>query len=132
MPDWKSCRVVQDKDGDLWTNYSGMWHTPEMAPFSADILAKYDPTPVLDADGLPVVRTVGDLTALDALPVGSVVMEGSSGAPLRVGPFGIPVMPGVFHRFPDGWHVVSGHGVGTPEFDLGPLAVLHIPCEVLP
>ena len=86
----------------------------------------------LDADGLPVVRTVGDLIALDALPVGSVVMEGSSGAPLQVGPFGIPVMPGVFHRFPDGWHVVSGYGVRTPEFDLGPLAVLHIPCEVLP
>ena len=82
-------------------------------------------------DELPIVRTVGDLTALDALPVGSVVMEGSSGAPIRVGPFGITVMPGVFHRFPDGWHVVSGHGVGTPEFDLGPLTVLHIPCEVL-
>ena len=62
MTDWTTCRVVQDKDGDLWTNYAGMWHTPEMAPFSADILAKYDPTPVLDADGLPVVRTVGDLT----------------------------------------------------------------------
>ena len=62
MTDWTTCRVVRDRDDDLWTNFGGMWHTPEIAPFSADILAKYDPTPVLDADGLPVVRTVGDLT----------------------------------------------------------------------
>ena len=65
MTDWRSCRVVRDRDGDLWTNYAGMWHTPEMAPFSADRLGKkFAPiTPVLDANGLPVVTTVGDLTA---------------------------------------------------------------------
>jgi len=87
----------------------------------------------LDPGTLSAVRTVGDLTALDALPVGSVVMEGPSGSPVSAGPFGITVMPGVFHRFPDGWHVVSGHGSHLPEFNLGPLAVLHVPpCEVLP
>ena len=129
--DWTKYSVVRDKVGDLWVNVADdLWSG--YGDFPGDELEiRFGPlTPVLDADGLPVVRTVGDLTALDALPVGSVVMEGSSGAPLP-GPFGIPVMPGVFHRFPDGWHVVSGHGVGTPEFDLGPLTVLHTPCEVL-
>ena len=139
MNDWTTCRVVRDRDGDLWfrgcdsddlwtanTNYPDVFLTADELHTAFGGL-----TPVLDADGLPVVRTVGDLTALDALPVGSVVMEGSSGAPVP-GLLGIPVMPGVFHRFPDGWHVVSGHGVGTPEFDLGPVTVLHAPCEVLP
>ena len=138
MNDWTTCRVVRDRDGDLWfrgcdsddlwtanTNYPDVFLTADELHTAFGGL-----TPVLDADGLPVVRTVGDLTALDALPVGSVVMEGSSGAPVP-GLLGIPVMPGVFHRFPDGWHVVSGHGVGTPEFDLGPVTVLHAPCEVL-
>ena len=141
--DWTTCRVVRDRDGDLWgapnsAALSGRWNRIGSAPlklraaWSDELETAYGPlTPVLDADGLPVVRTVGDLTALDALPVGSVVMEGSSGAPVP-GLLGIPVMPGVFHRFPDGWHVVSGHGVGTPEFDLGPVTVLHAPCEVLP
>ena len=67
---------------------------------------------------------------LDALPVGSVVMEGADGRPQNAGPFGIPimpVMPGVFHRFPDGWYVVAGHGHREPEFDLGTLTVLYRP-----
>lgn len=134
--DWRSCSVVRDGKGRLRTDDGPIRGLVGDGLVSAESAAAYEHmlgplTPVLDADGLPVVRTVGDLTALDALPVGSVVIEGSSGAP-QSGPFGIPVMPGVFHRFPDGWHVVSGHGVGTPEFDLGPLTVLHTPCEVLP
>lgn len=64
---------------------------------------------------------------LDALPVGSVVLEGSTGEPIPNGFLNLPVMPGVFHRFPDGWHVVAGHGVRLPEFDLGPLTVLYRP-----
>lgn len=63
---------------------------------------------------------------LDALPVGSVVMEGPSGEPVD-GFFGIKVMPGVFHRFPGGWYVVAGHGARMPEFDLGPLTTLYRP-----
>jgi hypothetical protein len=63
---------------------------------------------------------------LDALPVGSVVMEGDNGCPVPwVG--GICVMPGVWHRFPDGWYVVAGHGSRVPEFDLGPLTILYRP-----
>ena len=146
MTDWRECLVVRDRENTLWGRdpwttddpHQRRWIAVGSAGLGADgcyedeIERRHGPlTPVLDADGLPVVTTVGDLTALDALPVGSVVMEGSSGAPVP-GLLGIPVMPGVFHRFPDGWHVVSGHGVGTPEFDLGPVTVLHAPCEVLP
>jgi len=71
-------------------------------------------------------RKIADLIQLDALPVGSVVMEGPSGKPV---PWfgGVSVMPGVFHRFPDGWHVVAGTGPHIPDLDLGPLTVLHIP-----
>ena len=66
--DWTTCRVVRDRDGDLWGRERGGWNlitsgdTESWAP-SDDFLADhYSPlTPVLDADGLPVVRTVGDL-----------------------------------------------------------------------
>ena len=69
MTDWKTCSVVRDRDGDLWGRERGGWNlitsgdTESWAP-SDDFLADhYGPiTPVLDADGLPVVRTVGDLT----------------------------------------------------------------------
>jgi hypothetical protein len=73
-------------------------------------------------------RTVTTAAELDALPVGSVVMEmlgDAGGYPQPSGPFGIPVMPGVFHRFPTGWHVVAGHGV-RDDIEL-PATVLHEP-----
>lgn len=63
---------------------------------------------------------------LDALPVGSVVMEGPSGEPVDW-VFGVKVMPGTFHRFPDGWYVVAGLGIHEPAFDLGPITVLYRP-----
>lgn len=73
-------------------------------------------------------RTVTTAEELDALPVGSVVMEllgdAAEGGPQPVGPFGIPVMPGVFHRFPDGWYVVAGHGVRDDI--ILPATVLHV------
>ena len=46
---------------------------------------------------------------LDALPMGSVVVEGDHTTPDASG-LGFEVMPGVFHRFPSGWYVVAGHG----------------------
>ncbi len=64
---------------------------------------------------------------LDALPVGSVVMEGASGEPFEWVVPGVQVMPGVFHRFPDGWYVVSGNGQRDPLFGLGFLTVLYRP-----
>ena len=62
--DWTTCRVVRDRDGDLWTYFAGMWwYSPETA-FPTGKLERFGPlTPVLDAEGLPVVTTVGDLTA---------------------------------------------------------------------
>ena len=71
MTDWTTCRVVRDRDGDLWfrgcdsddlwtanTNYPDVFLTTDEVPAVFGPLA-----PVLDADGLPVVHTVGDLTA---------------------------------------------------------------------
>ena len=69
--DWTTCRVVR-AGGELWGRSDGNWWSklgyywpmgdPE-ALQSTPSLAEYDPTPVLDADGLPVVHTVGDITA---------------------------------------------------------------------
>lgn len=71
-------------------------------------------------------RKIADLDRLADLPVGSVVMEGATGKP-RPWFGGVSVMPGIFHRFPDGWYVVAGVGPRVPDFAFGPLTVLHIP-----
>ena len=55
-------------------------------------------------------RTITTAEELDALPVGTVVVEGDHATPDEVVALGLATMPGVFHRFPDGWHVVSGCG----------------------
>ena len=76
MTDWTTCRVVRDRDGDLWgstiawtgpsyrrwVKLGGYWE--EDGCFQIHMEPRHGPlTPVLDADGLPVVHTVGDLTA---------------------------------------------------------------------
>lgn len=119
MTDWTTCRVVRDRDGDLWTNYAGMWHTPEMAPFSSDILAKYDPTPVLDANGLPVVHTVGDLTARH---IGKRVRVQRFEGVLS-GIFATSVRPIILHIDDD----AGALWIVSPESEL----TLDTPCEVL-
>lgn len=70
MSDWTTARVVRDRDGDMWGREREGWNlisaeTATDEPSTADLLAEqFGPlVPVLDADGLPVVRTVGDLTA---------------------------------------------------------------------
>ena len=62
--DWTTCRVVRDRAGDLWFRIRGdMWFDGDVR-IGSEGLGGYGPiTPVLDADGLPVVRTMGDLTA---------------------------------------------------------------------
>ena len=67
--DWTACRVVRDCDGYLWGHdvvgwrLLGEWSFP-LRLLSTEALATLGPlVPVLDAEGLPVVTTVGDLTA---------------------------------------------------------------------
>ena len=67
--DWTACRVVRDCDGDLWGHDDVGWRLLGEESFllrllSTEALATLGPIiPVLDADGQPVVTTVGDLTA---------------------------------------------------------------------
>ena len=67
--DWTTCRVVRDHDGDLWSREGQGWNlvtftSHSWCPDSEFLVGSFGPiTPVLDADGLPVVTTGGDLTA---------------------------------------------------------------------
>ena len=71
--DWTTCRVVRDRDGDLWfRGHEGadadMWTAstdyPDTFLSPDEVVTAFGPlVPVLDADGVPVVTTVGDLTA---------------------------------------------------------------------
>ena len=73
MNDWTTCRVVRDRNGDLWGPARGGWMRLDRpavggcastGPRWPHAACKFGPlTPVLDADGLPVVTTVGELTA---------------------------------------------------------------------
>ena len=71
MTDWTTCRVVRDRDGDLWfrgCDSDDLWtantNYPDVFLTADELHTAFGPlTPVLDADGLPVVTTVGDLTA---------------------------------------------------------------------
>lgn len=71
MNDWTTCRVVRDRDGDLWfrgCDSDDLWtantNYPDIFLTTDEVLTVFGPlAPVLDADGLPVVHTVGDLTA---------------------------------------------------------------------
>lgn len=71
-------------------------------------------------------RTINTEAELDALPVGSVVVEGDHTTPDEGSFLGITTIPGVFHRFPDGWYVVAGYGERAPE-EILPATVLHDP-----
>ena len=68
MSDWTTARVVRDGKGRLRTDDGPIRGLVGDGLVSAESAAAYEHmlgplTPVLDADGLPVVRTVGDLTA---------------------------------------------------------------------
>ena len=126
--DWTTCRVVRDRDGDLWGRERGGWNlitsgdTESWAP-SDDFLADhYSPiTPVLDADGLPVVHTVGDLTARHLRR--DISVEGMRTATLlamRQSPRGQPLPLVAFLVRIDGT-------IGTTDY-----YPLDTPCEVLP
>ena len=81
---------------------------------------------VMEAAGCrPPARVVTTVEELDALAVGTVIMEGDHGTPDDTG-WGFKTMPGVFHRFPEGWHVVAGIGERAPDL---PATVLWEPKE---
>lgn len=67
LTDWTTCRVVRDGKGGLWTGdglIRGLVGDGLVGAESAAYEHALGPlVPVLDADGVPVVRTVGDLTA---------------------------------------------------------------------
>lgn len=71
-------------------------------------------------------RTVTTVEELDALPVGSIVLEGNDSRPIETG-FGFSVIPGVFHRFPQGWFVAAGLGESALEEIELPATVLFEP-----
>ena len=112
MTDWTTCRVVRDRTGRLRLVEDG---TPVYSgePIGA-MDYEYDGPlmPVLDADGLPVVRTVGDLTARH---IGRRVRVEGWGETVFREVF--PTQHGARCMFADGDH----------EF----AATLDIPCEVL-
>ena len=66
MSDWTTARVVRDCESWLWARVGHrMWMQMDGdMRIGTQGLAKFGPlVPVLDADGLPVVRTVGDQLA---------------------------------------------------------------------
>ena len=71
MSDWTTARVVRDCYGDLWgsdADNPGAWTRLGCDWADAEPERELERdcgplTPILNADGLPVVRTVGDLTA---------------------------------------------------------------------
>ena len=128
MTDWTTCRVVRDRDGDLW-GHDTAWTEPsyrrwvklggyweEDGCFQIHMEPRHGPlTPVLDADGLPVVHTVGDLTARHQLARPRIRVAGREGKLKIVKPS--DAYPGtVTLIWGDWWEDVA----------------LEEPCEVLP
>ena len=126
MTDWTTCRVVRDRDGDLWfrgCDSDDLWtantNCPDVFLTTDEVLTVFGPlTPVLDAAGLPVVRTVGDLGNVH---LGHrIKYEGPDGYG-REG-----VYQGTTADYPErdrcNMHVGGGYEAGVP---------LDTPCEVL-
>ena len=129
MTDWTTCRVVRDRDGDLWfrgCDSDDLWtantNYPDVFLTTDEVLTVFGPlTPVLDADGLPVVTTVGDLTARHLRR--DISVEGMRTATLlamRTPPRNQPLPLVAFLARIDGT-------IGTTDY-----YPLDTPCEVLP
>ena len=128
MTDWRECLVVRDRENTLWGRdpwttddpHQRRWIQIGSAGLGADgcyedeMERRYGPiTPVLDAEGLPVVRTVGDLTARH---IGRRVRVEGWGETVFREVF--PTQHGARCMFADGDHELA--------------ATFDIPCEVLP
>ena len=126
MTDWTTCRVVRDRDGDLWfrgCDSDDLWtantNYPDVFLTTDEVLTVFGPlTPVLDADGQPVVRTVGDLGNVH---LGRRIKYEGPGGYGREG-----IYQGTTADYPErdrcNMHVGGGYEAGVP---------LDTPCEVL-
>ena len=126
MTDWTTCRVVRDRDGDLWfrgCDSDDLWtantNYPDVFLTTDEVLTVFGPlTPVLDADGLPVVTTVGDLGNVH---LGRRIKYEGPGGYGREG-----IYQGTTADYPErdrcNMHVGGGYEAGVP---------LDTPCEVL-
>ena len=90
MTDWMTCRVVRDGKGRLRTDDGPIRGLVGDGLVSAESAAAYEHmlgplVPVLDADGQPVVRTVGDLTARH---LGRLIDDGNPAYVVRLGSVG--------------------------------------------
>ena len=123
MTDWTTCRVVRDRDGDLWfrgCDSDDLWtantNYPDVFLTTDEVLTVFGPlAPVLNADGLPVVHTVGDLTARHQLARPRIRVAGREGK-LKI------VKPS--DAYPGTVTLIWG--------DCWEDAALEEPCEVLP
>ena len=126
MTDWTTARVVRDRDGDLWfrgCDSDDLWtantNYPDVFLTTDEVLTVFGPlAPVLDADGLPVVTTVGDLGNVH---LGRRIKYEGPGGYGREG-----IYQGTTADYPErdrcNMHVGGGYEAGVP---------LDTPCEVL-
>ncbi len=101
--------IAKHNDCDVWGSKMdcGMdYPSPDYTQFGT---TEHLADAIVNAGWRPPARVVTTVEELDALAVGSVVVEGDHGTPDDTG-MGFKTMPGVFHRFPDGWYVVAGYG----------------------
>ena len=126
MTDWTTCRVVRDRDGELWfrgCDSDDLWtantNCPDVFLTTDEVLTVFGPlTPVLDADGLPVVHTVGDLGNVH---LGRRIKYEGPGGYGREGVYQ-GTTADYLERDRCNMHVGGGYEAGVP---------LDTPCEVL-
>ena len=126
MTDWTTCRVVRDRDGDLWfrgCDSDDLWtantNYPDVFLTADELHTAFGPlTPVLDADGQPVVHTVGDLGNVH---LGRRIKYEGTGGYGREGVYQ-GTTADYLERDRCNMHVGGGYEAGVP---------LDTPCEVL-
>ena len=129
MADWTTCRVARGRDGRLWMRYgTRSWESEdpgEQDTNTAGLGSNYGPiTPVLDADGLPVVTTVGDLTARHLFGAATITYRTEG-----------EISTGVIERtipIPDGRLRLLMHAPGNRAAQWDAMLTLATHCEVLP
>ena len=83
MTDWTTCRVVRDRDGDLWfrgCDSDDLWtantNYPDVFLTTDEVLTVFGPlAPVLNADGLPVWQPIEPGTVIKAGTVTRIELD---------------------------------------------------------